>query len=197
MSERGTSSLHRLLAVALLVTVAWSAFHGVLMPLARMYKGYDSVLADGTFRLDKYRRLASGRAEIEQQLKAHELTASDSALYLKGSTDALAAAALQEYLQALVQSTGGTLISTNPLPVKNTSELTLVTVNARMAVESSSLAKFLYMIETAKPIAFIDKLHIQAGGWSPYSLNIRSGTVLFTVEMNVSAYARNLKAKGS
>lgn len=193
MTRRKTTLSHRILALALLITLALCAYTVLVQPLFAAYSRYGSALSDAALRLEKYRALAAGQASLKHQLKVHNQSQLSDEFYLAGETPALAAAALQDHLQGLVQGAGGRLISTNPLPAKEKAGLTQVSVSARMSLGCDGLPEFLYRLETGKPLVFIDSLHVQGQSWYGPLQRIRRGGPSFTVQVEVSAYTHDLR----
>lgn len=184
--------MHRLLALALLVTLLLCANTVLVQPLLAAYSRYDGALSDATLRLEKYHALTTGQASLKRELEAHKRSQLSGEFYLSGDTVALAAAALQDHLQKLVQSAGGRLISTNPLPAKKQAGLTQVSVSARMTVGCNGLPEFLYRLETGKPLVFIDSLLVHGQAWYGPLQRLRRGRPSFTVQVEVSAYAHGM-----
>lgn len=192
MTRRRTTLSHRILALGLLVTLVLFAYTAIVQPLLGAYARYDSTLSDAALRLEKYRALTAGQASLKGELKAHRQSQLSEEFYLSGDTAALAAAALQDHLQRLVQSAGGHLISTNPLSAKQTAGLMKVSVSARMTLGSNGLPEFLYRLETGKPLVFIDSLHVHGQTWYGLLKHLRHGRPSFTVQVEVSAYTHAL-----
>lgn len=194
MTRRRTTLSHRILALALLVTLVLCAYTVIVQPLLAAYSRYDSALSDAALRLEKYRALAARQASLKRQLRVHKQSQLGEEFYLSGNTPALAAASLQDHLQRLVQDAGGHLISTNPLPAKDKAGLTQVSVSARMSLGCNGLPEFLYRLETGRPLVFIDSLHVQGQAWYGPLPRLRRGRPSFTVQVEVSAYTRGLHA---
>jgi general secretion pathway protein M len=82
--------------------------------------------------------------------------------YLTGRTDALAAAALQDRVHALISNQGGALESVQPIPGVEEQGLIRVTLRVQMSGTTDTLFDILYALEAGTPVLFIDNVDIQS-----------------------------------
>ncbi|MGQ0658436.1 MAG: type II secretion system protein GspM [Chromatiales bacterium] len=194
MNRPMTTWSHRLLALALLLTLAASAYYGPVLALMAAHERYNEEIDNTALRLQKLRGIAAEKATLERRLAARGPAGLAKTYQLQGSTEALAAAALQDHVRALVQEAGGKLKTTNPLPVTAESGLTRIGVSARMTLDVTGLQKMLHGIETGTPLVFVDKLAVRPGRETFQEAAAARADIELLVDMDVSAYARNVDA---
>ena len=155
--RRGQALALGLLAITL--AVLWLVVVGPLI-------GWYSERAD---RLARERVLAARMAEIaaslpllEQQATARRGTAPKPDALLAGNSDALAAAALQERLQAMAQRSGAALSTIEALPPEASGAYRRIKVRATLAAPYPALTQLLRGISTAAPTMLVDDLTMRA-----------------------------------
>jgi general secretion pathway protein M len=163
MLRRGTLS-SRMLAVALLAGVLLAGYGLVVAPVIAAYREVGQGIEQSQLLLQRYRRLASQQPQLSARLTELEQRAAKAGGYLKGPSDALAAAELQDYVRAVIEGAAGSLRSTQILPAGATEP----TVPARRAalriqlgIDIKGLQKVLYELETGQPYLFVDELTIR------------------------------------
>jgi general secretion pathway protein M len=157
-----TPWISRAAALLLLVAVLGGAWIWVVEPLAAAYRQTDADLADGRDMLQRFDRLGDARAALEAQLKAIEERPASAAYYLAGATDALAAAALQERVTQLIDSSGASIVSIQTLPSSEEQGLRRVAIRLQMASELAPLVRILHGLETGVPVLFLDSIELQS-----------------------------------
>ena len=151
----------RLLAVFLLVAGVAALAVAIAIPLQRMHKEYDTTIEERRDRIARYDRIAAGRDEMEKAIAA--VKARDAGkFYLKSSAPALAAADIQQIVQALVEVNGLRQESTGIAPHKDEGERRKITVILRLRGKLQGLQHFLYSIESTQPYLFVDNVNIQS-----------------------------------
>lgn len=163
MLRRG-SVLSRSLAVGLLGGVLLAGYGLVLAPVIAAYREVGREIEESQLLLQRYRSLASERPELSARLADLEQQAAKVGGYLKGPSDALAAAELQDYARAVIEGAGGSLRSTQILPVSATDSKVPVrraTLRIQLRIDIKGLQKLLYQLETGKPYLFVDQLTVR------------------------------------
>jgi general secretion pathway protein M len=102
------------------------------------------------------------RPALEDQMRQSGAEASSEGYYLSGGTDALAAAALQDQVNALVQGKGGSLRSIQPMVGIDEQGFRRITLRVQMTATNEALFEVLYAFESGTPILFIENLDIQS-----------------------------------
>jgi general secretion pathway protein M len=157
-----TPWISRAAALLLLVVVLAGAWIWVVEPIAAAYRQTDADLADARDMLQRFERLGDARAALEAQLKAIEERPATTAYYLEGATDALAAAALQARVTALVESSGASIVSIQTLPTAEEAGLRRVAIRLQMASEIAPLLQILHGLEAGVPVLFLDAIELQS-----------------------------------
>ncbi|MGH8644598.1 MAG: type II secretion system protein GspM [Gammaproteobacteria bacterium] len=193
MVIRSTTTLHRLLALGLLFTVLASVYVGFLQPLIDAYRSSADRLQQAQAQLAKLIQLAQSRKAIENRLAEFRRTDTSGRYYLSGRTPSLAAAGLQNHLKAIIETSGGQLITSSDLPSTNEEKLTKVATSLRLKAQTEGLREILYATETQLPLVFIDKVSVR--GLSFYSPRLTPNTEpMLDIQLDLSGFARVAEA---
>jgi general secretion pathway protein M len=157
-----TPWISRLAAWLLLIVATGAIYVFVLEPIIVGYSDTDRQIAEVREQLSRYQRLAEQRPALEDQLRQSEAGAAADGYYLRGGTDALAAAGLQDQVNALVQGKGGTLRSIQPMPGTDEQGFRRITLRVQMTATNEALFEILYSLESGTPILFVENLDIQS-----------------------------------
>ena len=106
--------------------------------------------------------------------------------YLENKAPAIVAAGLQKQIKILVESSGGTLVSTNPLTNKDDELYPSVTVKVHMRTDIDALRKIFYQMAINKPLLFTENILIQKPRTS--SRNRKQSNNQIEVRFDVSGY---------
>lgn len=144
--------------VAVVLAVGWVG----VRPLMQRYLAYGETIADLNDRIGRFREAVAHRDELRQKLQAVQETNDLEKFYLGEATPALAAARLQERLKGVVKSSGGRLVSTQALPVRESEGMRRIAVRTRVDGDVVVLRDMLHALEAGNPILFIDNLTVRA-----------------------------------
>lgn len=154
--------LSRVLAIALLLSVM----------LAGKYLVADPVIQSGRALADRVERaerlLVAFRARRKELIDHATGTGGDSIaernqlVFLAGTNPTLVGAKLQGHVQALIEASGGRLISSQILQTKPKDGLRWVTLRARMTASIEAVQSVLHALETEKPYLFVDNVSFRA-----------------------------------
>lgn len=161
---RPGSLLSRLLAVTLLLVALVVGWQGLVLPVVAAYRTTSDSIAQARVLLGRYEALAGQHPRLAQALEARRVESEASEAYLAGANDALASAALQEQVRAIITSAGGELRSTQILPVQVADEALQIRradLRLQLAVDIEGLEAILYQLETAEPFLFIEEITIR------------------------------------
>ncbi len=195
MLRRG-SLLSRLLALGLLGGVLLAAYGLVLAPVIVAYQEVGQEIEEAQLLLQRYRSLASQRPELSARLAGLEQQAAKAGGYLKGPSDALAAAELQDHARAIIDGAGGSLRSTQILPVSAEDSKVPVrraTLRIQLGISIEGLQKVLYELETGQPYLFVDQLTVRQQRMRRRSAEAEQEPVL-DVSFEVFGYVRGAAA---
>ena len=189
------SSLHRLLALALLLLVA-TVIYAVIGPgLIGRYRYYQHSVAQHQQQLAQLQRVAATQETLQQRIVAIQKDPGIAAQYLAQTNPALAAAELQQRLKTVVDATGGTLQSTQALPPVEEASVTKVTVSALFSGDTSGLQQVLYALESQTPLLFVDNLEVSARITRPRLASGRYANytrIQLSAQFEVSGYLRKV-----
>jgi general secretion pathway protein M len=156
-----TPWISRAVAVLLLVSVIAAIYLWAVEPLLAAYNRTDEAIVEARTMVERFDRLGAARAKLMQQAEILDKGANTTVYYLTGGTDAVAAAALQEQVKSLIESSGGTVGSMQTLPTRQEQRLQRVALRLQMTATMPSLSQVLYALETREPLLFLDNLDIQ------------------------------------
>ena len=157
-----TPWISRLTALLLLAVVMFGAHLFLVEPLVVGYDAIDREIDDAQEQLAHFERLAAMRPAIARQLQQAGSQQTAQGYYLNGGTDALAAAGLQDRINALVANNGGTLRSTQPMPGVEEQGFRRITLKVQLTATIEELFDTLYELESGAPILFVEDLDIQS-----------------------------------
>lgn len=175
--------------VALVLLLAGGALVAVVigLPFWLLYRHYDQALAENTTLAQRYGRIAGTRGELTRQLEA--MRASDPRkLYLRSGGPALSAAEAQEALRALIESSGGRLITMQAPTYKDEGRYRQISVNVQLTANIFALRKILNAIETNVPYLFVDNLMVRSQIPATFRPQPGQEPEVF-VQLDVSGYA--------
>ena len=163
MARRG-SLLSRMLALGLLGGVLLAGYALVVAPVMAAYREVGKDIEEQQLLLQRYRSLASQRPKLSAQLADLEQQAATAGGYLKGPSDALAAAELQDRARAIIEGAGGSLRSTQILPasaVDSKVPVRRAILRIQLGIDIKGMQKVLYELETGQPYLFVDELTVR------------------------------------
>jgi general secretion pathway protein M len=156
-----TTIRHRVLALLLTVTAAYSGYTLFEPLVADLFAQRQRIDAART-RVQKYRKLAASQEAWERTRAAMQADSSAQAIWLPGTTPALAAAVLQNHLRDQVEAAGATIHSIRTLPEQSAGELNRVTLSARLSTSQDSFRALLYGLENELPLTLVERVSVRA-----------------------------------
>ncbi|MGR9051500.1 MAG: type II secretion system protein GspM [Gammaproteobacteria bacterium] len=160
MASEISPGVHKIVALALLLTLL-AAFWGVVFkPLIALDKKAVNALEDARFELSRSRRLVEELAHLSQtdlQNRQETLTS----LLVWTTSDTNQETAMQAIVDKLIQISGMSLES---FRVANTSvhgSLSRVSVDLKGEGDEAALVAFMAAIETNRPLLVIDQMTVQ------------------------------------
>ncbi len=156
--------LRRLLAVTLLVAMAWLAWSGVVAPLREDFASHAVAVERDAEFLVRYRAHAATRPELDGELARLRAIETARGGFLKADNPALAAAALQDRLKLAITKAGGTLKSVQVLAPEADGNYRRVAVDVMVSAGIGALEDLLYDLETGVPYLFVDELEVRRTG---------------------------------
>jgi len=153
--------LSRPLALGILVLLLASIGLFIIMPLVNGYASDSVVLAENNKLIERYRQQIARKPTLEAELQSLSDLQQDSGYYLTGETEAVAAAALQDYFRALAGTSGAEVKSIQSLPAKTEEGLSRVALRVTLVATTDSFYRLLHSLEGGSPYIFVDHLELQ------------------------------------
>jgi general secretion pathway protein M len=182
------SWIGRALALALLLALVAFAYYVVLVPLRESYDTTDQAIAEARELLARYEKLAAGRPDLEAQVAELQARQSTQGNYLSGGTDALAAAELQERVNAIITSNGGTLRSIQVLPAEDENGFRRVAMRMQITATTPALFNIVYALESEAPLLFVDNFDVQARRKRRSSTDQEQQETILTIGLDLFGY---------
>lgn len=154
--------LSRLAAVLLAAALLAAAVLFGVVPLQRAYQSADAALRSDAELLWRYRRIAAQRPALEAQLEGFDERQASSELFLDGDTATLAAAALQDRINRLIDAHGGQVSSIQSLPAVADGALREVGLLVQFTGTIETVQEVLYAIETDARLLTFSDLDVRA-----------------------------------
>jgi hypothetical protein len=178
----GARALALLLPVAL-IGLAWSL---LAAPLIGLFDGFAQQRADLQTVIAADRRVIAAAPAWEAALA--RLRAADAAApgARTEPSAALAAAGLQNDVQAIVAQEGGQIITVEPLAPAIQNDLQAISIRVSLSLPAPALADFLRLVETHVPFMLITAAALQTAdpGFDPAT----DATGPLTVQCTITAY---------
>lgn len=153
---------HRGLAVGLLALVLLAGYGLIARPMIMKYRDYRANIAQLQDRLQRLEGMLATRRSLEEQIQQVRQSGVIGHNYLGQSSPTLAATDLQQRVKDIVESNGGSLVSTQILPVTQEDNFSRVTIRVIMTGDTEILQKLSYALESARPLLFVENLQIRA-----------------------------------
>jgi general secretion pathway protein M len=155
-------SIHRSVALLLLVLVATGAYAAFERVWLQQYRYYSDQLSELQDRLWRYQRLLGARDQLADTLAVVRQDSSADAYYLDQTAPPLAATELQQRVSRAVQASGGSLSSSQILPAGNEQGFTRVAIRVQLTGDVNTLQQTLYALESAQPMLFVDNVQVRS-----------------------------------
>ncbi len=149
------------LAILILIGAAALAWVLVLGPLADILFGRSEELDHSLDLLARYETVAAARPQVEAELHNMQLRNAAMSGLVEGNTAALAAAAVQSDVKAIVEKYGGSVLSSQNMPSSVTDNFERIEIQYDLTLPPGSLKKVIYQIETHTPYLFIDSVNMR------------------------------------
>lgn len=178
----------RLTALLLVATAILAAYMLVIEPIIGGYSETGSEIETARDQLARLERAAAMRPALAKHIENFEKQRDSESYFLAGSTDALAAAGLQDRVQALIIEHGGTLQSIQTISGVEEQQLIRITLRVQMTATTETLFDVLCALESGSPILFIDDVDVQSREGVKPSDAAASDMERLTVAVDVSGY---------
>lgn len=154
--------ISKLLALVLLGVLAYGAVTFVIKPIAAQHADLEDGIATQRVLLGRL-EAAAVKAKTAHDLTRRRDPANTGPVFLEGESDAIRISSLQSKLSEVAQSIGARLSSTQAVQARETSGVRLVGVQTQFTATLEQLQRFMFDLETAQPMLFVDTLHVSRG----------------------------------
>jgi general secretion pathway protein M len=154
-------ALSRIAALAILAALLALPLHFGLLPLMQSYRDLSQDLNQKRVLLSRFNTELAGRGLLEQELEEAQESQVIDTIYLRGASEAAAAADLQERLGALAEANRAELRSVQALPAVEQAGLQRLTLRIVMSATTAELFQVLYTLEAEKPYVFIENIMLK------------------------------------
>ncbi len=159
---RAGTLVSKVVAVSLLAIALMAVSQFVILPLIGIYQDGNQRIATAEEQRQRYQALAAQQPVLAERMASLEeggAQATDS--YLKGPSDALAAAQLQNLVSATITAAQGEIKTTQIMAAEDVEDgppLRRAGLVLQFTTNLQGLSQALYDLETAEPQLFIAKL---------------------------------------
>jgi general secretion pathway protein M len=133
-----------------------------IQPVIAKHAFYQENIASMQRRLQKYKQIIASRPVLEAELNRLQREQAVNAYYLEQQSAPLAATELRKWVKTVVESSGGTLMSTQSLPLLENEPFPRIGISVRMSGDTEILQKVLYDLESRRPLLFVDNLQVRS-----------------------------------
>lgn len=151
---------HCMAAVALLVLTLLAGYALLAWPWMAKYQFYQTHIEQLQDRLQRLNGIVASREALSAKLQQVRQEGSINAYYLNEPSPTLAATELQQKVKQIVETTGGSLVSTQILPVIDEDIFSRVAIQVRLTGDTPVLQKLIYALESKPPLLFLDNLQV-------------------------------------
>lgn len=178
---------HGLLALLILLALLAVFYLVLIQPAITQRDENQARIETLFFQFSQFSRADAELARLKgdiDRLRAQETGGGD---FMAAAAPAIAAASLQRDLKAMIETSGGELVSSQAaLPGRDEETYPRVTVKAQMQADMNALRAVLYQLMIHRPLLFTDNIMIQRRNISPGRPD--SGGGLLEVHFDVSGY---------
>jgi len=184
MIDSLTKRQGQLMALAILALVVVTIFTLTILPLWALNQHYLDTIDNLDSRLQILQRKASAGTELRTQHEQLKRSLASNLHYLKGTSEASAAANLQSVIKRIAAANGMEVLSTQILPTNKKSDFTRVALKVRTRSTLKNTVRVFHALETGQPYLFIENISFR--GFS----RLRQGktTGLLNVDFDLIGY---------
>lgn len=175
----------QLLALVIMVLVITVVAALTVVPLWAANRHYQNIIEELDGQLEIHQRVATADDVLRSRHEQLKRSQAGNQNYLKGSSEALAAAGLQKTVKRIAGSNSMELLSTQILPASKVSELTRIMLKVRMRGRLDNILQVFYALETGQPYLFLDNVSIRSHGQRKRTANTDQ---LLDVDFNLIGY---------
>ena len=162
MSDLQTFIRSRYMALALLVFALIAVVGALSQPFVSLHSSQAAAIEIKQEQIAQYQNLAGSQQSLQQELAQLQRRNPAAAYYVQGETPALAAARMRQFVKQVVDRNGGELISTQIVQQDEEGAENSARLRVHLRTDLNASAQILYLLESGKPLLFLDKLTISS-----------------------------------
>lgn len=191
MNVHSPSVRHGFISLSVLILLFVSLYLVVVAPALAKKAENRERMKDLAFQSVKFNNAKSEIESLKKEIERLNEQSPDKVNFLKDDTPAIVAADLQKQIKALVESSGGDLISTHALPQKEDELFPKITIKVHLRTNIDALRKIFYQITVNRPLLFTDNILLQQRN----SVSIDQQTEnIIEVRIDISGYINPIAA---
>ena len=190
MTASLSPAVRRALALSILVVLLFGTYAMLVRPVLDSYLRDRQTLEEQQIALRRFQEAAQELPALQARLDELRRGGPQSAGYLQGQGETLAAASLQERLKALVLSEGGQFKSAQILPASDADRARRLAVRGEMMLGLAALQRVVYELEASTPFLVLDNLDIRAIA-SPQRTGQAAGEILLDIRLDLYGFMRS------
>lgn len=163
----------RFSAISLLLLMIFFVIFYLCIPLGSFYLNKTEAVSDLKQQLSRFEYLIANEDKINAELKRIDNLGAEGDLFLSGNKKSIASANLREFINEAVTRSGGQLVSSQDYDAEPIASATAIGLRLQVTGEVKNLVDFLYELESARPIIFIDDLSVSSSSSRLRVSNVR------------------------
>ncbi|MFZ5465925.1 MAG: type II secretion system protein GspM [Pseudomonadota bacterium] len=153
----------RALALGLLLAILAGVYAFAIDPVLALYRDNRDRIDELSLRLGQHQRLAAERPALEDEHARLSRSRPAGGYYLTSESEALAVAELQAYVKQVIESSGGGLVSIQPILSSAADTRGRVKAQIRMQGPIKAVRDVLYRLESGSPWLLVDEVELMQG----------------------------------
>ena len=154
--------LRRVLAIAILVTLVFAVFSGIVAPIVEGYRSNRGSIDLMRAAIARSQGAANDLPALRAELARLKQEPTSQGGFLQGPNESMIAAQLQNRVKRVVETARGELRSTQILPLREEGKFRRIAIRGQMTVGIPALQHTFYALESTSPFLFIDNVDIRA-----------------------------------
>lgn len=155
-----SQGFQRTLALALLVLIFALVWRGGLSPAWRQWSLGAQQVEQQRDRIARLRSMAESREQFSRALTAARAASGVDAALMNFASVTLAAAQLQQDVKSMVESAGGSVVSSQPVDAPSQGPFSRAQLSVRLLLNSEALQQVMHTLETQRPVVLIEDIQI-------------------------------------
>jgi general secretion pathway protein M len=155
-----SQGFQRALALALLALVLALVWRGALRPVWQQWSLGAQQIDQQRDRIARLRGMAQSREQFARALADARTASGVDAALMNFASVTLAAAQLQQDMKSLVESAGGSVVSSQPVDSSSQGPFARAELSVRLLINSEALQQVLHALETQRPVVLVEDVLI-------------------------------------